>query len=389
KAADIIRPHTADTEARRKAEVFNAMRTAQDELATLIDERRHRLAIADAWATFEKARNRPDSGPHTLRMYAFCWGRFTAWLASSAAEVVSLEDVTSDQAKAFANSLSGLTANRENKIFNTCRLVWRVLLPERPNPFGKEHVAPRRLRTEGHRELSADQLRLVCGKAQGEMRRLLAIGMYCGLRLADACQLDWGEIKPTPAGAIIIRTPSKTASRSDKAVRIPVHPDLLALLHETPPGERSGPVCPEFCAMYRLNTSYVTKRVREHFKDCGLETCEQVQGRGKAVSRLSFHSLRHSFVSLCAAAGVPLAVVQELAGHSSPAIQRHYLHISDATAAAGIAALPRLALPAGETMSEPVEGDRVALLSRFARLGEKAPLDQLRRAVKLLEEVTP
>lgn len=43
--------------------------------------------------------------------------------------------------------------------------------------------------------------------------------------------------------------------------------------------------------------------------------------------RVGFHSLRHSFVSLCAKAKTPLHVVQKLVGHGSPLLTSDvYLH---------------------------------------------------------------
>lgn len=47
---------------------------------------------------------------------------------------------------------------------------------------------------------------------------------------------------------------------------------------------------------------------------------------------LRFHSLRHSFVTWMAERGVPLQVVQAMAGHMSAAMTRHYTHISNRAA---------------------------------------------------------
>ena len=43
-----------------------------------------------------------------------------------------------------------------------------------------------------------------------------------------------------------------------------------------------------------------------------------------------FHSLRHTFVSRCVAAGVDRAVVQALVGHSTARMTEHYTHLKDA-----------------------------------------------------------
>ena len=44
------------------------------------------------------------------------------------------------------------------------------------------------------RELTIDELRKVCQTATGELRTLLALGIYSGLRLGDCATLRWGEV---------------------------------------------------------------------------------------------------------------------------------------------------------------------------------------------------
>jgi integrase len=43
-----------------------------------------------------------------------------------------------------------------------------------------------------------------------------------------------------------------------------------------------------------------------------------------------FHDLRHSYITRCAEAGIPLSVVQTQVGHMSAAMTQHYTHISEA-----------------------------------------------------------
>jgi integrase len=54
---------------------------------------------------------------------------------------------------------------------------------------------------------------------------------------------------------------------------------------------------------------------------------------------LRFHDLRHSFISLMAEHGVPIQVVQAMVGHMSPAITKHYTHVSSDAARRAVAML--------------------------------------------------
>ena len=95
----------------------------------------------------------------------------------------------------------------------------------------------------------------------------------------------------------------------------------------------------------RDDDSAVAKEIRRFLINCGIQVHKDDTGKGtstRAVVEVGFHSLRHSFVSLCRQANAPLAVVEAIVGHSNPAMTRHYTHISETAAAGAVAALPTL-----------------------------------------------
>ncbi len=86
---------------------------------------------------------------------------------------------------------------------------------------------------------------------------------------------------------------------------------------------------------------------------------------------VSFHSLRHTFVSLAANAGVPLAIVQAIVGHSNPAMTRHYFHESTDALKNAVATLPDVcgtlhALPAPDAAQADL-GGIAAMLDGMSR----------------------
>ena|ERR1700751_6139347 len=68
------------------------------------------------------------------------------------------------------------------------------------------------------------------------------------------------------------------------------------------------------------------------------------KGKGRSSQRasnsLSFHSLRHTAVSLLKDAGIPEGVVMELVGHDSKSISAHYTHVGAEALEKAVAALP-------------------------------------------------
>ena len=68
----------------------------------------------------------------------------------------------------------------------------------------------------------------------------------------------------------------------------------------------------------------------------------RLEGRSRKSVVASFHSLRHTFVSLSANAGVPLPVVQSIVGHCSTAMTRHYYHENLDALRSAVASIPEI-----------------------------------------------
>ena len=71
----------------------------------------------------------------------------------------------------------------------------------------------------------------------------------------------------------------------------------------------------------------------------GLEPSVAVPGRDKKVTVYGFHSLRHSFASFCAEAGVPQATVTSILGADSKIVAKYYTHVGDEAQQQAIAAV--------------------------------------------------
>jgi integrase len=224
---------------------------------------------------------------------------------------------------------------------NLLTLVFRVLKHKAKltsNPW--EEIQRKRIAPQSRRELTIDELKKVCLAATGELRTLLALGVYSGLRLGDCATLRWGEVD-LPRG-LIRRIPNKTARRNPKPVIVPIHPVLRDLLAVTPANERGDYVLPETAVLYQKRADLVTDKVQSHLIACGLKPHKPGTGKGgkRAVVEVGFHSLRHTFVSMCRESNAPLSVVESIVGHSSPAMTRHYTHVGELAAGRAVALLP-------------------------------------------------
>jgi integrase len=205
-----------------------------------------------------------------------------------------------------------------------------------------------------------DELRQVIGTATGELKVLFCLGTYTGLRLGDCATMKWNEVDL--ARGQIRRVPRKTARRKPDAIVIPIHPVLRNLLAEIPAKERGEYVNPATAKTY-LNGKRiaVTNAVQKHFTDCGIKTTRERENGVRRVVEVGFHSLRHTFVSMCREAGAPLSTVESLVGHSNVRMTQVYSHTSIEAAQSAIALLPAVNGDATE-VTKPIKRTRDELL---------------------------
>ena len=369
---EIMAPFLLADKAKTLQHIAGEIEGTKSEIARLEDKQHPPLTLKQAWSAYEKAANRPDSGPATLNTYALQWGCFISWvygkppkgkameIKGAHPEISLMRDVSKEIAGEYAAHMTGkgVTANTFNKHVRVCELVFRVLRIKAritDNPFTE--ITRKKLLPQSHRELTTEELREVCQKADGELRVMLALGLYLGARLGDAALMEWGSADLKKG--LVRYTPRKTARRSGKELTVPLHPVLIGILSETPPPERKGYILPGMAKLYNERGPYAVARiVQAHFEDCDIKTTREGKGVRKVTSA-GFHSLRHSAVSLLREAGAPLSVTMAIVGHSSLAMHDTYTHAGEAALRQAVASLPTVigdpktvkALPARATLS--------------------------------------
>jgi len=153
-----------------------------------------------------------------------------------------------------------------------------------------------------------------------EMRRAILLGAYCGLRLKDAVSVTREQYVD---GDLVLK-PAKTRNTTGVEVTIPIlHEGLREALEGC-----TGHLTPHLKELHEKSDAMCAHLFVDLFRWCGYETQLQCEGRPNA-SIGGFHALRHSFVTWCCEAGVPIEVVQTVVGHTSKVTTRIYNHISN------------------------------------------------------------
>jgi len=169
---------------------------------------------------------------------------------------------------------------------------------------------------------------------------MILTGYFTGARLVDLARLVWRDIDLSKR--IIAFVQRKTGS----SVQIPIHPELYEYLLELPKPDRpQKPVFPKLFNKPGAGRSGLSMSFKRLMQRAGIDdgVAREKDGKlGRNVSRLSFHSLRHSFNSAMANANVPLEIRQKLTGHASQDMNKQYTHLELETVRRAVESISRL-----------------------------------------------
>jgi len=382
----ILAPFAAKDEADALRHI-QARLTAAEDTVQAIERDQASIAIADAWEAYlASPRRSKKAGEDTLAQYKIQFDMFASWAAEN--QIAQMCDVSSKSAAKYAKTLSEKSAGTFNKHIGTLSRVWAALSKEAKltdNPWAKDEISREEDVQNSRRELTVPELERIISSCTGEMRLLFAIGVYTGLRLKDCATLRWDEIDFRQGK--ITREPAKTKRRKKpKVVIVPLRSDLRGMLQAVKPPRATGYVLPDTAELYNARPYALTDRIQHHIWaqaiDChAAGTGEQIvrdkagepirthngfikrEHTGvRAVVAVGFHSLRHTFVSLCREADVSMSVVESLVGHSNPAMTRHYTHTSEREARRAVDCLPSITGEQSTPQDEPLPPWAVELI---------------------------
>ena len=262
-----------------------------------------------------------------------------------------LEMVTSDDVLKFRNQLEDegrapLTVNLMIK--RVLKRAFRIATEE--GLIGRNPCATvRPIRDTGKLEkgtFTPEQIAKLVEHAEGDWKGLILAGYYTGGRLSDLARLKWANVDLFGEKCIWF-VQKKVQGKSRKAkVKIPLHEALEEYLLSRPSSDTpSAPVFPELHhkpGSGKSGLSMAFKRIMERAGIPAGVIRERRGAAGRSVSALSFHSLRHSFNSAMANAGVPQELRMKLTGHSSADMNTVYSHHEFETIRAVVRTIGRL-----------------------------------------------
>jgi len=261
-----------------------------------------------------------------------------------------LEALSTDTFLAFKERwLSGGRAPRTvNQTIKILKRPFKIALEEGlidRNPV----AAVRPIRTSSAKKdvFSPEQIQRLLEVAEGDWPGLVLAGYFTGGRLVDLVRLTWSDVD------LAEKTITFVQRKTGSSVQVPIHQDLYDYLVVLPRSDSpKRPVFPKLFNKPGAGKSGLSMAFKRLMERAGIDdgVARKKDGKlGRNVSRLSFHSLRHSFNSAMANADVPLEIRQKLTGHASQDMNKHYTHLELETVRRAVASISRLPGKASDT----------------------------------------
>jgi integrase len=227
-----------------------------------------------------------------------------------------------------AKELSRATANLSVKVLRVClgEAVKQGLLAVN----SAVRVSVLKLRDKSaRRAFTLSEIKRIlraCGD-DAEWRGLVLFGLYLGQRLGDLARLTWRAVN-LESGEIAF-----TTRKTGRRIVLPLVQPLGDYLASLPASDDANAfIFPN--AANAKRTSTLSNQFREILVDAGLveprghEATGKGRSQARETSEISFHSLRHSAVTMLKASGLSDVFAREIVGHESAAISRQYTHLT-------------------------------------------------------------
>lgn len=239
-----------------------------------------------------------------------------------------------------AKALSRATANLSLKVLRVCfgEAVKQDLLAV--NPAARVSILKSREKS-ARRAFTVSEIKRILDACSdnSEWRGLVLFGLYLGQRLGDLSKLTWRAVD-LERGEIAF-----TTRKTGRRMSLPLVQPLTDYLSSLPTTDD-----PNSFIFTRAATAKRTGTLSNQFRDILVAASlvaprgHQARGTGRSSTRkaseLSFHSLRHSAVTMLKASGVSDVLAREIVGHESAAVSRQYTHLTTADLRAAMKRLP-------------------------------------------------
>jgi integrase len=313
----------ASDEARRGALTEARTRELLSEVLQSVNGEGLRVFTVEQWFDHFVKQKRKSRSDKTARRHEQMMREFIEFLGHRArlnVAAVTSKDIADFRDRRHSLGLAPATVNLDITIlssaFNSAWKQGHVSV----NPCAA--IEPLKDKPQRKHVFTPEQVSALVRTAEGDWKGLILAAFYTGARLGDCANLRWQHIDLVSEIKTIRFQPGKGGGEVVTVIHPALEDYLLSL---------SAPKSDEaflFPSLARRNVSPLSKHFRKIMEEARIEqrVIRERSKSGRSVNALSFHSLRHSFSSILANAGISEELRMALTGHTTRAIHRGYTH---------------------------------------------------------------
>jgi integrase len=284
------------------------------------------------WLKLKKARS-----PKTLARYEQVVRDFLSSLGQRAE--LWLHQITSDDVLAYRDSITGAgkTTRTANLSVTVVSAGFNAALRVHKTDINPCVVLDKLVEEDSIKRdtFTPEQVAKLFEASEGDWKGAILLAYFTGARLSDVANMQWSALDWKN------KTLSFTQHKTKKPLTVPLHPQLERALRKNP-GIGMTPMFPTLAGRDTGGKHGLTGQFKAIMEKAGINGKHAQASGGRILSSLSFHSLRHSFTSAMANAGVAPEVRMKLTGHSDKDVHQGYTHHELETLRAAVAHVPGL-----------------------------------------------
>ena len=268
--------------------------------------------LSDAYIDFILSRQAMLCGDRTIEWYSFTLGKVMEWLVQN--EVAEPNEISARHVRAYLSELAvrGLTDSTINNHARAIRTMLRFFHAEKyisePVNFKMPSIAEKRLPFL----VAEDVQKLLKASQISRDKALILLMVDTGLRRAEVCALNWGDVDISSGLVRVVR--GKGGKARSVVVGAATRRALLAYRRDL---DNSEPTEPLFQTKYQGRLSFN-----------GLRSILLRVGKRAGV-KVNPHSLRRTFATMSLKADMNPLHLQGLLGHASMEMTKRYIQMVD------------------------------------------------------------
>jgi integrase len=287
-------------------------------------------SIAQHFADHLKSRETIGKADSTVRRYRPILDGFLKFIGPKRA-AASIGSISTQEVERFRDAeitagKGGTTADYAVKVLRAVLEAARRkgLTLSNPAQAVELTAAP----AEERETFTTQELRdLLDAAGDSDWQGMILVGAHCGLRIHDAANLTW-ECVDLAASTISFRA-EKTRQRTRRSTVVFMHPQLADWLAGRAGDNARAPLFPTLAGKPTGSHGGLSNAFSRLMEKAAIRPAlgDEKKGKGRRFRSKGFHALRHTMISRLAAANVSPDVRRAMAGHSSDAVHRKYVHL--------------------------------------------------------------